>query len=400
MTATSCISALPLKEPLRHQIHDVAIVGAGVAGLWVARHLAEAGLAVALLDRGPVAGGASGGLLGALLPHMPSGWNAKKQFQYEALCALPALVARLEEETGIDPLYRRCGRISPIRRPGFLRQTQAHIARHREVWPDNCGGRAFYRLARPDEFAGWITPQSAPLGLAHESLSACLDPRAYGAALRASLAHLGVDVLENSRVATCDAARGEVVLAGGGTLRAGAFVITAGVDSFALLAPWLGCEIGAGVGGQVALFAVKDLPDEAPIIYDDGVYIVPRPDDPAGPRIAVGSGRDAQDLERVVARAKALCPVLEKARLIEVWSGMRPRCHAKDPLVGQLPGRRIFVATGGFKITMGIAHHMARALTERILGHSEPLALPESYTMAWHLDKLKERQAVARSEVL
>ena len=48
--------------PTMNEIHDVVVVGAGAAGGWAAKELAEAGLSVALLDAGamPPVGGASG----------------------------------------------------------------------------------------------------------------------------------------------------------------------------------------------------------------------------------------------------------------------------------------------------------------------------------------------------
>ncbi len=381
-TARSCLSMTGS--------YDVAVIGAGVLGLWLARFLDQAGARVVVLERGQVAEGASGGLLGALQPHMPSGWNAKKQFQLEALEALPQLAAELATETGIDIGYRRCGRISPIRKPGFLRQTEAHVRQHGHVWR-----QARYRLAAADAFAHWLDPDSAPLGLAHETLSARLNPRAYCRALQASLSRR-VQVLQGTRFLSFDANRGNVRLAGAAVseLRAGQLVLAAGVDSFALLAPWLGAEIGAGVAGHVAVLAAgAAVPDDVPMIYDDGTYIVPR----GAGRVAVGSGCDTADLARKVARARALCPVLRKAPVVATWSARRPRCHAKDPLVGQVPGQPVFVATGGYKITLGIAHHMARALVGRMAGAPNPRALPQSYTMAYHLEKCRERHARAKS---
>ena len=54
---------------------DLLIAGAGVAGLWLAVKAARAGLSVTLVERGNPGGGASGGFLGALMPHSPERWN-------------------------------------------------------------------------------------------------------------------------------------------------------------------------------------------------------------------------------------------------------------------------------------------------------------------------------------
>ncbi len=58
--------------------YDLAIIGGGVVGLWCAYFAQKAGLKTALFEAKTIASGASGGLLGALMPHMPTQWNGKK----------------------------------------------------------------------------------------------------------------------------------------------------------------------------------------------------------------------------------------------------------------------------------------------------------------------------------
>ena len=93
---------------------DTLIVGGGVLGLWAARHAIKRGEKVMILEKRQVGAGASGGFLGALMPHMPDSWNAKKQFQFDGLDSLAGAVAVLEDETGVDCCYRRCGRLIPF----------------------------------------------------------------------------------------------------------------------------------------------------------------------------------------------------------------------------------------------------------------------------------------------
>lgn len=77
---------------------EVLIVGGGVMGLWAAVMAARAGLTTRLLERRLIGSGASGGLLGALMPHMPDRWNDKKQFQFDALVSLEGEIAALETD--------------------------------------------------------------------------------------------------------------------------------------------------------------------------------------------------------------------------------------------------------------------------------------------------------------
>ena len=76
-------------------------------GLWAAVHAERLGIETLLIDSGRIGGGASGGLLGALMPHMPDKWNAKKQFQFDALLSLETEIAALEAATGLSAGYRR-----------------------------------------------------------------------------------------------------------------------------------------------------------------------------------------------------------------------------------------------------------------------------------------------------
>jgi glycine oxidase len=64
---------------------DLVIIGAGAVGLWTAWKALGAGMSVRVLERSQVGNGASGGILGALMPHRPSQWTASKQFQLDAL---------------------------------------------------------------------------------------------------------------------------------------------------------------------------------------------------------------------------------------------------------------------------------------------------------------------------
>ncbi|MDP5360472.1 MAG: FAD-binding oxidoreductase, partial [Paracoccaceae bacterium] len=64
---------------------DITVMGAGVFGLSVAYASARRGAFVRVIDPAGVAAGASGGLVGALAPHVPENWNDKKAFQFESL---------------------------------------------------------------------------------------------------------------------------------------------------------------------------------------------------------------------------------------------------------------------------------------------------------------------------
>jgi glycine/D-amino acid oxidase-like deaminating enzyme len=53
---------------MQKELYDVVVIGAGIVGCSVSYHLAKAGLKVALIDKGSVAGEASQAASGMLAP--------------------------------------------------------------------------------------------------------------------------------------------------------------------------------------------------------------------------------------------------------------------------------------------------------------------------------------------
>ena len=86
---------------------DLLIVGGGIMGLWAAVMAERAGIDAVLVERQAIGAGASGGVLGALMPYMPDRWDIKKQYQFEALVALEREIESLEAQTGLSTGYRR-----------------------------------------------------------------------------------------------------------------------------------------------------------------------------------------------------------------------------------------------------------------------------------------------------
>ncbi len=103
-------------------------------GLWAAVHAERLGIDTLLVDAGLLGHGASGGLLGALMPHMPDKWNAKKQFQFDALVSLEAEIAALEQQTGLSANYRRSGRLIPLPKPHLREIALGHCRDAEDRW--------------------------------------------------------------------------------------------------------------------------------------------------------------------------------------------------------------------------------------------------------------------------
>jgi len=372
--------------------YDVAIVGGGIFGLWIARQCSAAGLTTCLVDKSDPGGGASGGLLGALMPHMPDRWDEKKQFQFEALCTLPHRIAELEAETGLSAGYRRTGRIMPVRTEQFRKQIPERQDGAEQSWKESSPGLRYDLVEGPDP-NGWLAQEEAPLGFTFENLSARINPRATMAALSASV-RARCTVRSGTRVASVDGQNGLVKTADDDQISAGSIVLAAGYESFPFLKELTGLAIGAGVKGQSVVLRTRADPD-LPIVYDDGTYVIVHDDG----RTAVGStsepawsdpSRPDPENDRFLRRAYDLVPQIRTAPIVEWWAGVRPRCQQRDPVLGRLPAHpRVIAATGGFKISFGIAHKIADAVVSTILG--TPPVLPATFTVDHHLAKARSK---------
>lgn len=354
---------------------DCLVIGAGIFGLWAARHAIKRGERVLVLDKAHAGAGASGGFLGALMPHMPDRWNAKKQMQYEALSSLPDAIGLLEEDTGLDCGYRQCGRLMPMAHEKLAK----HVEERSKGAELNWQGEFSLEATRADQFLlpngeAWLTPDIAKFGATYDTLSARVNPRAYITAL-AKYARDYAELRERTDVTSIDVEACSVQLADGDTINAGRIVVANGYQAYSLLstvdARFKRQPItGRGVKGQAVLLDYEHN-DELPIIYDDGSYIVPH----AGNSVAIGSTSlkvwdvatsfDENDMH-FYEHAMALAPQLRDAPIIERWASVRPRNTVPDPNTGKIGTEPIFgplegvdrisVAIGGFKISLGIGH--------------------------------------------
>jgi glycine oxidase len=366
---------MPAKPSIINQPSpDLIILGAGIVGLWSAVKAVDAGLRVVLIDAVGPGAGASGGLVGALMPHQPSGWSPKKALQLDGLLSLSDEIAKLEALTGLSAGYARAGRVMPI-------WTEAEQGRHRvwafgaaQYWPSGIAWQAQAEMPP----SHWLDPTAAPLGAARDTLAARLEPRAMVQLLKKSIenrAELRFGTPVSSIFADCS-----IMMNDGNRLRAGGILITTGINAFSLIESIVQRNTGVGVKGQAALFKPARAVDAAalPVIYADGLYIIAH----ANGMIAVGStsentyvdgtSTDAL-LDDVIARAKAICPAFRNAELVERWAGVRPKHESRDPVVVPLPqAPRIIAALGAFKIGFGIAHLMAAEAVGHVTGQGGP----------------------------
>ena len=363
---------------------DILVVGGGVLGLWVARHAALAGASVIICEKRKVGAGASGGFLGALMPHMPDGWDAKKQMQYEALCDLPNVIARLEDDTGGKCGFRRCGRLMPMTHDKMPDNAGRRIIGSGKHWLDEDGEPAFsMRGLEATEVVdvGWMTPKIAPFGATYDDFSARVNPRGYLAALK-KFAEENCRLIEGADVVDLNPGEKYVTLEDGSTILAENTIVTAGYEAYPMLQPLMvemneGKSIGRGVKGQAVLLQYEH-DDTLPIVYHDRSYVVPH----ANNLVAIGSTSQGiwegdphafdEGNMSFYENALKLVPSLADAPIIGKWAGVRPRNtledRGTDPYYEAVPGvDGLFAVIGGFKITLGIGHEITKRLVASIL---------------------------------
>ncbi|PIE14035.1 MAG: FAD-dependent oxidoreductase [Rhodobacterales bacterium] len=337
---------------------EITIRGAGIFGLSIAWECLLRGALVRVVDPFGVGAGASGGVVGALAPHVPENWNDKKAFQLDSLLAAETFWNSVVAAGGLSPGYARTGRLQPVADERTLALARAREGSARELW----GDRASWQVVRAG--AEWA-PQSPTGWLIHDTLSARMHPRMAGRALAAAITARGGEIVEQAPD------EGRVIWA-------------TGVADLDRISAARGRTVGNGVKGQGAVLAheARDLPQ----IYAEAVHIVPHENG----TVAIGSTseRDYDDpsstdsqLDEVLERAFAAVPALRQAEVVERWAGVRPRARSRAPMLGEHPlhpGQ--FIANGGFKIGFGMAPGVARVMADLVLDGRD--AIPEGFRVA------------------
>lgn len=325
---------------------EITIRGAGIFGLSIAWVCAQRGAAVHVIDPGGPGAGSSGGVVGALAPHVPENWNPKKAFQLESLLMAQGFWQDVEAAGGQSAGYARTGRLQPIADARMHALAAARSEGAKELWQ----GQASWTI-EPATGGEWEPP--TPSGwLVRDTLSGRMHPRQACAALVAALKSKGVTVAPDGPD------RGRVVWATG----------IAGLEALNQGRPRI---MGAGVKGQAAVFEYDAR--TAPQLFTEGLHIIPHSDG----TVAVGSTSERDyangattdgQIDTIIATIRTRIPALANAPVIEKWAGVRPRSRSRAPMLGAWPDRPgHYIANGGFKIGFGMAPKVAQVMADLLL---------------------------------
>jgi len=326
---------------------DVTVMGAGVFGLTIAYVCARRGACVRVIDPRGVGAGSSGGFVGALAPHTPERWDAKKDFQLESLLSAENFWAGVDETSGGQSGYGRIGRLQPIDDEHTLMLARERIDQAQQLWR----GQAAWNVCSADQFGDWVPPSKTGL-VVHDTLAARLNPSGALGSLAVALRQLGVEI------STSGAGKGIVVWA-------------TGYEGLLELSEMLGKPAGNGVKGQAAVFDHDA--GAVPQLFVGGLHFVPH----ANGKLAVGSTSERyfdspdqtdEQLDQMIERARVTMPILRNAQVIGRWAAVRPRAKSRAPMLGEYPGREgQFLANGGFKIGFAMAPKIAQVMADLVL---------------------------------
>lgn len=360
---------------------DAVVVGGGVVGASVAYHLARAGLAVRLLERGDLAAGASGAAAGMLRPigeaDAGDGAGAILAWGLRSLERMPALVEELRERSGIDPEYEASGALyaagSP-ERADALRRKGERLAGCGLQWLEADAVRARVACAGgPDRPAAGHGALWSP-GEGHVRSERLCRAFAGAATALGARCDLGTAVHAVRR----DGARALGVETRAGRVDAGAVVLCPGVWTSPLcdgVAGWT-LPVEPVRGQSLALDAPASAPRE--IWVTDAVYLVRKRDG----SLVVGAteehaGFDAEVTAEGVARllrgALAAWPALGGCAFRGAWAGLRPATPDRLPAVGPVPGiAGLFVAAGHFRNGVLLSPVTGELVADAVTGRALP----------------------------
>ena len=341
----------------RLKMPEVTVFGAGIFGLSIAWACLGKGADVTVIDPHGPGAGASGGILGAMVPHVPENWNKKKAFQFRSLLLAESFWSDVDAVSGISSGYGRYGRLQPINDLAALELARKRVESSAILWE----GRAFWDVVASPQKSDF-TPLAETGYVIEDTLSARINPRKAIESLAAAIRSRG------GIITRWGSPRGQVVHA-------------TGVAGLMALSREIGCSVGGAVKGQVALLEYSAAVQ--PQIFADSIHVVPHKNG----TVAVGStserefsdsiGTDAR-LDRIIDSAVRVVPALKNARVVERWAGLRPRTRSRAPMLGSHPVREgEFIANGGFKIGFGMATGVAKAMADLVIDEID--AIPDEF---------------------
>ncbi len=244
----------------------IMILGGGIAGCTLAHALAERGLAVTLLERGDIAGAASGNPAGVLFPQLTKRWAVSAAWYFSAYSFALQQLAR----------WRQLGLAFACHEVGMLR-----VPRHAEE--EKQLRQLTETLGLDAAIVQWVEQAEAAARAGVElATGAAFFPRGTWVApaelCRALLTHPNITHHTHCAVTSLQQQGGEwQATARDGTVFAAERCCVAAAYETAAFFPSVPLRV-AQVGGQISSFAARDVAAPLSTILCHKGYVIPRGD--------------------------------------------------------------------------------------------------------------------------
>jgi glycine oxidase len=345
---------------------DAAIAGGGLIGSAIALELAQAGLSVAVFEKGEPGREASWASAGILSPAPETqGMIPIVPLAKASIGLYPEFVANVEGISGQNVGFRPFGTMDVLFSRDAKRDLSTLIALHHGL-----GLKA--EPLHPEEareLEPALSPEAEAAALRPDEAS--IDNRALTQAVLHATQKSGAEIFpdkvveaiwrEGSRCAGLKL-RNENVSAKWTIIASGCF--SANVEGVAVYAPVRPAK------GQMASLRADELKIRR-VLWSEKIYLVPRNDG----RILAGAtveyvGFDkhvtAGAIEKILSDAIELAPGLANARIEETWAGLRPDSPDHLPIVGPTDLEGLLIATGHFRSGVMLTPITARLIREWI----------------------------------
>jgi glycine oxidase len=355
---------------------DVIIVGGGVMGCSIAWRLAQAGLKVTVFERGRIGCEASRAAAGMLSPQGES----QTAGPFFDLCLRSRAMYRnfaeeLNDASGIDVEYKDEGTLFVVLRGEDEEEKTRWAAWQLEA------GLPLEHVSADDlrKIEPAVTESATRAIFLPEEHQ--IENRRLMDALEVAIRRAGVEVIEGAEVTALTAERGRVtgIVSAAQRLDAGAVIVAAGTWSSRLLEPHgLKIELIPARGQMLAVRPARD--QIVRVLHSSKVYLVPRRDG----RILIGATVEyagfekavtVEALDHLLAAALELMPSLNKAEVVETWSGLRPDTADHLPVLGPGGIENLWLATGHFRNGILLAPLTADLITESVTRNRLPDSL-------------------------
>src|SRR6478735_1499533 len=315
---------------------DFVVIGGGVMGLLLSRHLVQAGASVTLLEAGQCgreASWAGGGIVSPLYPwrYVPAVTALASQAQR----LFPVLCNELLAETGIDAEYRQSGLLMLDATDG---QQAIDWAQQHQHTMHNIAAEI---LQQHEPRLANTLGNTFASGLWMPHIANVRNPRLLKALLVSLQSHQKFVLREFSPVKKLG--KNAAILGSGEKITGGNIVVCAGAWAGEILKQSDVHIPVAPVLGQMLLYRLP-VAWLRTIVLHNGRYAIPRVDG----HVLIGSTLEQRGFDKTITdaacedlrmAAEKMLPGLQDFKPVRQWAGLRPGAPDGVPLMGKVPGR-------------------------------------------------------------